>query len=93
MVAAMAAARPSSTEGVLVKPLTARELEILNRLAQGQSTRMIAERLFISPITVRNHVAKILGKLRVHNRLAAVAAGYERGLIDPIPSREARSAH
>ena len=83
-------ARPSflrERQSASTRPLTRRELEILKSLAQGLSTRMIAERLFISPVTVRNHVAKILGKLRVHNRLAAVAVAHERGLIGPGAGR------
>jgi DNA-binding NarL/FixJ family response regulator len=61
--------------------LTAREREILRRLAEGLSTRAVAERLLISPITVRNHVASILAKLDVHTKLAAVAFAFRNGLV------------
>lgn len=61
--------------------LTAREREILRRLAEGLSTRAVAERLLISPITVRNHVASILTKLDVHTKVAAVAFAYRNGLV------------
>jgi DNA-binding CsgD family transcriptional regulator len=61
--------------------LTAREREILRRLAEGLSTRAVAERLLISPITVRNHVASILTKLDVHTKLAAVAFAFRNGLV------------
>jgi DNA-binding NarL/FixJ family response regulator len=62
--------------------LTARELEVLQLLAQGRSTEKIADELFISINTVRNHVANILNKLNVHSKLEAVAIAAREGLID-----------
>lgn len=53
--------------------LTRRELEILRLVAGGSDTKTVAERLHVSPATVRNHVQNILGKLGVHSRLQAVA--------------------
>jgi PAS domain S-box-containing protein len=53
--------------------LTRRELEILRLLATGANTKVAAERLHVSPATVRNHVQNIFGKLGVHSRLEAVA--------------------
>lgn len=61
--------------------ITGREKEILRILASGASTKKIATKLFISPGTVRNHISKILSKLGVHTRLAAVIAAQRRGLI------------
>lgn len=61
--------------------LTVREREILRRLAEGLPTRGIANSLFISPVTVRNHVANILTKLDVHTKLAAVAFAFRNGLV------------
>lgn len=61
--------------------LTAREKEILRCLSQGLSTAAIARKLFISPVTVRNHVQSILHKLDVHTKLAAVVFAYKHGLI------------
>jgi DNA-binding NarL/FixJ family response regulator len=63
------------------RPLTDRELEILGLLAAGSSTAAIAKDLSISPTTVRNHVQRIITKLQVHSRLAAVARAYSKGLI------------
>lgn len=63
------------------RPLTDRELEILGLLATGSSTAAIASNLSISSTTVRNHVQRIITKLQVHSRLAAVAQGYAKGLI------------
>jgi PAS domain S-box-containing protein len=53
--------------------LTRREREVLKLLAAGANTRVLAERLGISPATVRNHVQNLFGKLGVHSRLEAVA--------------------
>lgn len=61
--------------------LTKREIEILRLLAKGQKTRQIAERLFISPTTVNNHVQNILQKLNAHTRLEAVRRAEKAGLI------------
>lgn len=53
--------------------LTRREREVLRLMTGGANTKAMAERLHISPATVRNHVQNIFGKLGVHNRLEAVA--------------------
>src|SRR5512146_1421424 len=69
-----------TTEGQPVE-LTTREKEILRCLAEGYSTSAIAEKLFIAPVTVRNHVQSILQKLDVHTKLAAVVFAYRHQLI------------
>jgi PAS domain S-box-containing protein len=61
--------------------LTDREREVLTLLAQGHSTRDIAQSLSISHSTTRNHIQNILNKLNVHSRLEAVAYAYEHGLV------------
>jgi PAS domain S-box-containing protein len=61
--------------------LTVREKEILRCLAEGLSTTAIGKKLFISPVTVRNHVQNILHKLDVHTKLAAVVFAYQHDLI------------
>jgi DNA-binding NarL/FixJ family response regulator len=66
--------------------LTARETQVLHCFAEGLGTDAIASRLSISRTTVRNHAQRILAKLDVHTRLAAVARGYTTGLLT-IPSR------
>lgn len=63
----------SPEEAERLTRLTDREREILGLLADGLSGAAIAERLYISPTTVRNHVQHILGKLEVHSRVEAVA--------------------
>ena len=61
--------------------LTSRELEILELLGAGETTRTISERLILSPHTVRNHVRNLLAKLCVHSKLEAVVRGHGLGLI------------
>jgi len=65
----------------LLSDLTDREREILTLLAQGMRNDDIATKLFISPQTVQTHVRNILGKLRVHSKLEAVAFGVKHGAI------------
>lgn len=57
-------------------PITEREREILQRLAEGMDTKRIADRLCISQITVRNHIQHILEKLGAHSRLEALAIAF-----------------
>ncbi len=57
------------TRGAL---LTSREWEVLELLREGLTTKQIAERLFLSPATIRSHVAAILRKLKVPDRAAAI---------------------
>ncbi|MGN6751520.1 MAG: helix-turn-helix transcriptional regulator [Intrasporangium sp.] len=61
--------------------LTAREHDVLELLAQGQSNAAISERLFISPKTVDHHVSAVLTKLGVASRGAAVAAAQRSGVL------------
>jgi DNA-binding NarL/FixJ family response regulator len=74
-----------SHEGFLAGQLTARELEVLHLLAEGASSREIAERLGISSNTVRTHVQGILSKLQVHSRLEAAAFAVRNGLVRSGP--------
>ncbi|MFE3070083.1 response regulator [Streptomyces sp. NPDC059247] len=61
--------------------LSAREREILALVARGTANRAIAAELFISEATVKTHLTHIYGKLGVKDRAAAVAAGYDRGIL------------
>ena len=65
----------------LIGDLTEREREILQLLAQGKRNDDIASELFISPQTVQTHVRNILGKLRVHSKLEAVAFAVKNGAL------------
>lgn len=72
---------PMTTDEGEPVDLTGREKEILRCLAEGLSTPAIAKKLFIAPVTVRNHVQSILHKLDVHTKLAAVVFAYRHNLI------------
>jgi DNA-binding NarL/FixJ family response regulator len=63
--------------------LTDREKEILTLLASGLSNAELAEKLFLSETTVKTHVSSILRKLRVRDRVQAVIAAYDAGLVSP----------
>lgn len=62
--------------------LTAREVEVLRLVAKGMSNREIAEELYISENTVKNHVRNILEKLHLHNRMEAVIYAVRERLLD-----------
>jgi DNA-binding NarL/FixJ family response regulator len=64
-----------------LEPLTARELEVLQLLAEGQTNRQIAGRLVVTERTVKFHVSSILAKLGAGNRTEAVALANQRGLV------------
>ena len=72
---------PSLHPQPLIEPLTNRELEILTLLEQRLRNKEIAEKLFISPETVKRHTINIYGKLNVHNRREAVARAQELGMV------------
>ncbi|MEU0255339.1 response regulator transcription factor [Streptomyces sp. NPDC006184] len=63
------------------EPLSAREREVLALVARGTSNREIARELFISEATVKTHLTHLYAKLGVNDRAAAVAVGYDRGLL------------
>ena len=60
---------------------TAREIEILQLVAEGLINREIGQRLFLSEETVKSHIRHLLAKLRARSRAHAVALGFQRGLL------------
>lgn len=68
-------------DGPVLEPLTPRETEVLELVAEGLPNKAIAERLGISDQTVKFHVASICGKLGANNRTDAVRRAVERGLV------------
>jgi DNA-binding NarL/FixJ family response regulator len=73
----------SAARPVLPSALTSRELEILTLIAAGLTNTEIAARLFISPLTCKSHVSRILGKLAARDRTQLVVIAYESGLVVP----------
>jgi DNA-binding NarL/FixJ family response regulator len=67
--------------------LTAREQEILTRVAQGLSNKSIAQELFISEYTVKNHLKNIMQKLHLNNRVQLTRYAYEHGWVQPDHSK------
>jgi len=65
----------------LAEPLSERELEVLDLLAEGLSNKLVAHRLGISEHTVKTHVASIFAKLGVSSRTEAVSQAIRRGLV------------
>lgn len=65
--------------------LTPREAEVLACLVEDDSEAIIAQRLNVSPHTIRSHVKNLYGKLQVHSRAQAVRAAYEKGLVSGLP--------
>jgi DNA-binding NarL/FixJ family response regulator len=74
-------ARSSPSSGTEDAPLTGREIQVLQLLADGLPQDAIAKELFISPKTVSTHIQRILSKLDVHSRTEAVALAYRERLV------------
>ena len=86
-------AAPSATAQQLpFEKLSERELEVLQRAADGLTNREIAERLFISEKTVKNHISNIFSKLNVNDRTQAILYALRQGLVSVAPAERPPSA-
>ena len=86
LIETFVAARPGVPVGAAargIEQLTDREREILTLVARGLNNDQIGERLFISPATVKTHLARIMAKLDAHDRAQLVVRAYESGLVKP----------
>ncbi|MCX4645916.1 response regulator [Streptomyces sp. NPDC055059] len=76
-------ARPGGAHGERLAALTTREREVLVQVAGGHSNDEIAERLQVSPLTVKTHVNRAMAKLGARDRAQLVVIAYESGLVRP----------
>ena len=81
LITQFAATPPTSPPSL--DQLTPREIEVFRLLAKGMSNAEIAEELVVSETTIKTHVTRILLKLGVRDRVQAVIAAYETGLVNP----------
>lgn len=78
------ASRPDpASRQVRLEDLTDRERDVLSEIGRGQNNAEIAEKLFISPLTAKTHVSRILTKLGARDRAQLVVVAYETGLVTP----------
>ena len=80
-IARLPAGQPAAHPGIA--QLTEREVEVLKSMARGRSNSEIATDLFLGEATIKTHVGRILAKLNARDRVQAVVAAYESGLVVP----------
>jgi DNA-binding NarL/FixJ family response regulator len=83
----LATVEPADSAGAAgrLAELTAREREVMALAAEGATNNEIAERLFLSPLTVRTHIQRAMMKLHARDRAQLVVIAYQTGLVQPAP--------
>jgi DNA-binding NarL/FixJ family response regulator len=88
LIEAFVAQQPEAApDGALLDDLTPREREVLTCVGEGLSNAEIAERLVVSPLTAKTHVARLFGKLGARDRAQLVVFAYQAGLVTPRAAR------
>ncbi|KJL47145.1 Transcriptional regulatory protein LiaR [Microbacterium hydrocarbonoxydans] len=83
LLARMAAGLREAPSGPSLEVITEREREVLRLVGMGLTNDEIAERLFLSPLTAKTHVSRIMSKLQARDRVHLVVVAYETGLVAP----------
>ena len=74
---------PGAAAGSAAGHLSARELDVVRAVAQGLSNAEIAAKLYLSEATVKSHVARVLAKLDLRDRVQIAVFAYENGIVRP----------
>jgi len=86
LIGELARQRRPAPRGGGVDELTEREVEVLGQLARGLTNQEIATALHVGETTVKTHVAHVLAKLQLRDRVRAVIHAYETGIVRPFSS-------
>ncbi|BDZ44138.1 response regulator [Naasia aerilata] len=83
LLARVAAGAREAPDSAALAALTEREVEVLRLVAEGLTNEEIGARLYLSPLTAKTHVSRILTKLDCRDRVQLVVLAYETGLVKP----------